>query len=174
VPLAAVLWNGGISFGGVMSFVFADLLIIPILVIYRKYYGLKATAVIALTFYLAMALAGYVVELVFAPLGLIPRTRNAAVLESAVSWNYTTWLNIVFLALAAFLLVVFVRSGSWSMLRMMGGSPDAGHDHASMGHDHAHMDHAHMDHARHAHMDHGAADHGDDDAHLDHGRHDHH
>jgi uncharacterized membrane protein YraQ (UPF0718 family) len=160
VPLAAVLWNGGISFGGVMSFVFADLLIVPILVIYRKYYGMRATAVIALTFYLAMALAGYVVELVFAPLGLIPHERNAAVLESSISWNYTTWLNIVFLALAAFLLSVFVRSGSWSMLRMMGGSPDDGHDHAHTGHDHAHMAHdpAHMAHD-HDHMDHGTHEH---------------
>ncbi|MGN6444497.1 permease [Amnibacterium sp.] len=129
VPLAAVLWNGGISFGGVMSFIFADLLILPILAIYRRYYGLRATLVIAGTFYLSMVLAGYVIELVFAPLGLVPQDRHAAVLESSISWNYTTWLNIVFLAVAAVLVIRFFRSGSGPMLREMGGSPDAGHQH---------------------------------------------
>lgn len=130
VPLAAVLWNGGISFGGVMSFIFADLLILPILAIYRRYYGIRATALIAGTFYLAMAAAGYLIELVFAPLGLIPKERHAAVLESTISWNYTTFLDIGFLALAAFLLIWFLRSGSGPMLRMMGGSPDSGAEHA--------------------------------------------
>ncbi|MBW4043320.1 MAG: permease [Acidobacteria bacterium] len=125
VPLAAVLWNGGISFGGVMSFIFADLIIVPILLIYRRYYGTRAAAAIAGTFYLAMAAAGYVVELLFTPLGLVPSNRNVSMLESSISWNYTTWLNIVFLALAAFLLVWFFRSGSGPMLRMMGGSAEA-------------------------------------------------
>jgi hypothetical protein len=141
VPLAAVLWNGGISFGGVMSFIFADLLILPILNIYRRYYGLRATALIAGTFYLAMAAAGYVIELVFAPLGLIPSQRHAAVLESTISWDYTTFLDIGFLALAAFLLVWFLRSGSGPMLRMMGGSPDGGHEHTPADGEHAHPMH---------------------------------
>jgi uncharacterized membrane protein YraQ (UPF0718 family) len=127
VPLAAVLWNGGISFGGVMSFIFADLIIIPILLIYRRYYGTRATLLIAGVFYLAMAAAGYVIELLFTPLGLIPQQRKARVLEATIGWNYTTWLDIAFLALAAFLLIWFYRSGSAPMLRMMGGSPDAAH-----------------------------------------------
>ena len=110
VPLAAVLWNGGISFGGVMSFIFADLIIIPILLIYRRYYGTRAMLLIAGVFYLAMAAAGYIIELLFTPLGLIPHQRHAAVLESTISWNYTTWLNIVFLAIAAALLIRFYRS----------------------------------------------------------------
>ena len=133
VPLAAVLWNGGISFGGVMSFLFADLIILPILVIYRRYYGTRAMLVIAGTFYLAMALAGYVVELLFGTLHLVPTERNARVLDGGISWDVTTWLNLVFLVLAAVLVVVFVRSGSRPMLTMMGGSPDAGHEH----HEHA-------------------------------------
>ncbi|MGH3794610.1 MAG: permease [Pseudonocardiaceae bacterium] len=124
VPLAAVLWNGGISFGGVVSFIFADLIIIPILLIYRKYYGTGMALRIFAFFYLAMAAAGYVVELVFRPLGLVPSTRAAIVTEAGISWNYTTWLNIVFLALAAVLVVRFLRSGGLPMLRMMGGSPD--------------------------------------------------
>jgi len=148
VPLAAVLWNGGISFGGVMSFIFADLIIIPILLIYRKYYGTKAALVIAGTFYLAMAAAGYIIELLFTPLGLVPKNRNAAVLESTISWNYTTWLNIVFLAIAAGLIFWFYKSGSGPMLHMMGGSPDAEHDHGA--HDHgAHHDHSASDHHDH-------------------------
>jgi uncharacterized membrane protein YraQ (UPF0718 family) len=124
VPVAAVLWNGGISFGGVVSFIFADLIIIPIILIYRRYYGTSATVRIVAAFYLAMVAAGYVVELLFAPLGLVPDERDATVIEPSISWDYTTWLNIVFLALAAALLVRFTRTGGWPMLRKMGGSPD--------------------------------------------------
>ena len=127
VPLAAVLWNGGISFGGVISFIFADLIIIPIILIYRKYYGLKAALRITGIFYVAMAAAGYLVELIFTPLHLVPSNRHLSIVNSTISWNYTTWLNIVFLLLAAILLIVFFRSGSGSMLKMMGGAPDAGH-----------------------------------------------
>ena len=133
VPLAAVLWNGGISFGGVVSFIFADLIIIPIILIYKKYYGLKAALRITGIFYLAMIAAGYIVELVFTPLGLVPAERNATVLESSITWNYTTWLNIAFLILGAFLLIRFIRTGGLGMLKMMGGDPAAidgpGHEH---------------------------------------------
>jgi len=134
VPLAAVLWNGGISFGGVVSFIFADLLIIPILIIYRKYYGRRMAVFLFGTFYAAMVAAGYVIELVFGAAGLIPSERNAKVEMAHISWNYTTVLNIVFLLLAAALLVRFFRSGGVSMLRMMGGGPDdmASHDHAEL------------------------------------------
>jgi len=124
VPLAAVLWNGGISFGGVISFIFADLIIIPIIIIYRKYYGSRAALRITGIFYGAMVLAGYAVELLFTPLRLIPTNRHLTIVTTSISWNYTTWLNIVFLLVAAFLLVVFTRSGSWPMLRMMSGHPD--------------------------------------------------
>jgi hypothetical protein len=123
VPLAAVLWNGGLSFGGLISFLYADLIIVPILLIYRKYYGTAMTVRITVIFYLAMAAAGYVVELVFQPLGLVPVERHAKVVEAAVTWNYTTVLNIVFLALAAALVWRFMRTGGLSMLRMMGGAP---------------------------------------------------
>jgi uncharacterized membrane protein YraQ (UPF0718 family) len=135
VPLAAVLWNGGISFGGVVSFIFADLLILPILVIYRKYYGTRMTAFLAVTFYVASVVAGYVVEIVFGIAQLIPSVRNARVEMAGISWNYTTFLNIAFLLLAAVLVVRFFRTGGMGMLQMMGGGPDdmAGHDHE--GHD---------------------------------------
>uniref|UniRef100_UPI002635F4DB permease n=1 Tax=Mycobacterium sp. TaxID=1785 RepID=UPI002635F4DB len=125
VPLAAVLWNGGISFGGVIAFIYADLLILPILNIYRKYYGARMMLTLLGTFYAAMVAAGYLVELIFGTTNLIPDQRTATVLEASISWNYTTWLNIAFLALAVLLIVRFVTSGGLPMLRMMGGSPDA-------------------------------------------------
>jgi uncharacterized protein len=123
VPLAAVLWNGGISFGGVIAFIFGDLIIIPILVIYRKYYGTKMMLAILGIFYATMVLAAYVVEFAFGALGLIPAARAAKVTATAISWNYTTVLNIIFLLLAAALLVRFFRSGGRPMLKMMGGAP---------------------------------------------------
>jgi uncharacterized membrane protein YraQ (UPF0718 family) len=136
VPLAAVLWNGGISFGGVVAFIFADLLILPILNIYRKYYGTAMMLTLLGTFYAAMVTAGYLVEIIFGTAGLIPSQHHATMLEAGISWNYTTWLNIVFLALAALLVARFVTSGGVSMLRAMGGSPtDAEDEH---GHHHHH------------------------------------
>jgi uncharacterized protein len=119
IPLAAVLWNGGISFGGVIAFVFADLIILPILNIYRKYYGLKMAAFLCVTFYVAMVVAALAVDWFFAVLGLVPHEREAVVIEPSIRWNYTTVLNIVFGALAVALLVRFFRSGGPSMLRHM-------------------------------------------------------
>jgi hypothetical protein len=125
VPLAVVLWKGGISFGGVVAFVFADLLILPILNIYRRYYGIRMTLFLSAALYAASVTAGYVVELVFGLLGLIPDQARAKIPEQGVSWDYTTWLNIVFLLAAAALVVRFLRTGGLSMLRMMGGPPES-------------------------------------------------
>jgi uncharacterized protein len=119
VPLAAVLWRGGISFGGVVSFIFADLIILPILDIYRKYYGWRVMSYILLTFYVTMAAAGYVVEFLFQALGIIPQNRNVVAITEGVQWNYTSVLNIIFLLLAAILVIRFIRTGGVSMLRMM-------------------------------------------------------
>jgi len=129
VPLAAVLWNGGISFGGVLAFIFADLIILPILNIYRKYYGRRMAVFLLVTFYLSMAAAGLIVELLFKLVGLVPTgAREAKVTEAGVSWNYTTILNIVFLALATVLVVrYFRRGGGLAMLRMM-AAPHAGRE----------------------------------------------
>src|SRR5215468_3649083 len=133
VPLAAVLWNGGISFGGVISFIFADLIIISILVIYRKYYGTRMMLTILGIFYVVMVLGGYIVEFLFGLLGLIPAERAAKVAEAGIQWNYTTVLNIIFLVLAAALLVRFFRTGGAAMLKVMGGSPAAAEHHAHHG-----------------------------------------
>ena len=127
VPLAGVLWNAGISFGGVISFLFADLIILPILVIYRKYYGTRMMLFILATFYATMVAAGYLVELIFTVVGLVPTERHARVGESPVRWDYTTVLNIVALVVAAGLGYRFVHTGGVPMLRMMGGEAGAGH-----------------------------------------------
>ena len=125
VPLAAVLWNGGISFGGVVSFIFADLIIIPILMIYRKYYGARMAWFLAGTFYVTMVIAGYLIEIIFDLLRLVPTgARNATVGADGITWNYTSALNIVFLLLAAVLLWRFLTTGGRAMLAMMGGGPD--------------------------------------------------
>jgi uncharacterized protein len=140
VPLAAVLWNGGISFGGVIAFIYADLLILPILNIYRKYYGTRMMLTLLGTFYAAMVAPGYLIELLFSTAHLIPTQRNATVMQAGISWNYTSWLNIAFLVIAAVLIARFVTSGGMPMVGMMGGSPDAGHDQEGH-HDHSDQHH---------------------------------
>jgi hypothetical protein len=121
VPLAAVLWNGGISFGGITSFIFADLIVFPVLRIYAKYYGLRMMAFISATFYLAMVVAGYVVEIVFGALGLVPTGRHARIVDAHVTLNGDTVLNVAALAVTAALVVRFVTSGGVDMLKMMNG-----------------------------------------------------
>lgn len=142
VPLAAVLWRGGISFGGVVSFIFADLIILPILDIYRKYYGWKVMSYIFVTFYVTMAAAGYVVELLFGALGIIPQNRNVAAITEGMQWNYTTVLNLIFLIIAAILVIRFLRTGGPAMLRMM-KMPANSMEHHDM-HNHE-MEHHSMD-----------------------------
>jgi len=129
IPLAAVLWNGGISFGGVIAFIFADLIVLPILNIYRKYYGLKMAGFLFVTFYAAMAGAALIVEVIFGAVGLVPEQRNARVVEASITWDYTTWLNIAFLILAGLLVWRFLKTGGPAMLRMMNRPAAMGHSH---------------------------------------------
>ena len=84
-----------------MSFLFADLIIVPILIIYRKYYGTRMMLTLLGGFYVTMVLGGYIVEILFGGLGLIPDAGQAQVAEQGITWNYTTILNIVVLVLAA-------------------------------------------------------------------------
>ena len=108
IPLASLLWAHGISFGGVISFIYADLLVIPLILIYRKYFGGRATFYIVVIFYISMVAAGIIVDLLFATLGLIPQgARTASAIEHATfAWNYTAWLNIVAVAIAILFLVL--------------------------------------------------------------------
>src|SRR5256885_4045600 len=119
IPLAAVLWNGGISFGGIIAFIYADLIVLPIIDIYRKYYGWKVAGIIVPVFYVAMAVAALVIELLFDLFGLIPSHHSAQVVETSITFNYTTVLNIIFLAIAALLLVRFFKTGGPKMLAHM-------------------------------------------------------
>src|SRR5436853_6415551 len=110
IPLAAVLWNGGISFGGVIAFIYADLLVLPIIDIYRKYYGWKVTGLIVGVFYIAMVIAALLVEFIFRTLGLVPSHRSARIVEASITFNYTTVMNIIFLAIAIWLVIRFFKT----------------------------------------------------------------
>ncbi|HEX4215017.1 MAG TPA: permease [Candidatus Dormibacteraeota bacterium] len=101
VPLAAALWQGGISFGGVVSFIFADLITLPLLLIYRRFYGWALTLRLLGVFWLVMAVAGLATEGLFSLAGLVPAGRSALVVQPQISWNATTILNVVFLGVFA-------------------------------------------------------------------------
>jgi len=132
-----VLWNGGISFGGVISFLFADLIILPILNIYRKYYGARMSLYLLLVSYIAMAVAGFVIGLAFNVLGIAPSHAHVAVINATPSWNYTTFLNIAFLLLITALAWRFLTTGGPAMLRSMSVAPSEEHEH-EMEHHHHH------------------------------------
>jgi uncharacterized membrane protein YraQ (UPF0718 family) len=119
VPLAAVLWNGGSSFGGVIAFLYADLIVLPILNIYRKYYGGRMSLFLLATMYVSMGLAALAVEFLFQAFHLVPAERHAEIVETSIRLNYTTWLNIIFLAMACLMVVQFLRTGGPEMLKMM-------------------------------------------------------
>jgi uncharacterized membrane protein YraQ (UPF0718 family) len=112
LPLAALLWSGGIGFGGVISFIYADLVIVPLLLLYRKYYGLKAAAYIAAVLATSMVLAGIVVDLLFTALGLVPTGPRppAPIMQDHFAWNYTTWLDFAALAVLAVLAFFHFRT----------------------------------------------------------------
>ena len=114
VPLAAVLWAGGISFSGVIAFVFADLLVIPIVLIYRKYYGGRVAARLVALMFGAIVVAALVVDGIFSALELVPTHRPSidSITERAIAWNYTTALNIVFLFVALALVALTLRRGA--------------------------------------------------------------
>jgi uncharacterized protein len=111
IPLASLLWANGISFGGVISFIYADLLVIPLILIYLKYFGRRATFYIVVIFYVSMVAAGVIVDLIFAAAGLIPTgSRPVSAIEHATfNWNYTTWLDFVAIAVAAWFLILKMR-----------------------------------------------------------------
>ena len=124
VPLAAVLWRGGISFSGAIAFIFADLIIIPILDIYRKYYGWRMMVYLLVVSYVAMVVAGLVIGISFDALRLVPTNRAVRVFQDHPHWDYTTFLNIVFMLVTAVLGIRFLRTGGREMLEMMEMAPE--------------------------------------------------
>ncbi len=131
VPMAAVLWGSGVSFGGVLAFLYADLIVLPLLDVYRRYYGWKMAAYIAAVFYATMVIAALIMDVVFNAIGLVPTHRTDIHAQMMhFSLNYTFWLNVVFGAVAVALF--------WLARQR------AAHDHAHHGHDHhAHHHHHH-------------------------------
>jgi YHS domain-containing protein len=113
IPLAAVLWGGGISFAGVIAFVYADLIIIPLVLVYGRYYGWRLTAVIVGLMFGAMVAAALAVDGIFSAAGLVPEQRPSieSIAERGISWNYTTALNILFTLVAAALFALTLRRG---------------------------------------------------------------
>jgi hypothetical protein len=111
IPLASVLWSGGISFGGVISFIYADLIIIPLIFIYRKYYGGKAALYITTILFVSMASAGIIVDLLFSALGLIPGGHlSHAIMQTGFQWNYTTWLDLVAILCCVWLVTLHFKN----------------------------------------------------------------
>ena len=137
IPLAAVLWRGGISFGGVIAFIFADLIILPILDIYRRYYSRRVAGYLFAVSYATMAVSGLLIGWLFGAVGAVPVDRAVTALTATPTWNYDTFLDIAALSLTALLLVRFLRTGGVGMLRAMSqpvASGDAAAAHA--GHQH--------------------------------------
>jgi YHS domain-containing protein len=113
IPLAAVLWSGGISFAGVMAFIFADLIVLPILIAYRKYYGTAFALRITALMFVTMVMAALVIDLIFSGLGLIPSTRPSTNdVFASVQVDYKLALNLVGLVIFASLMWLTVRRGA--------------------------------------------------------------
>jgi YHS domain-containing protein len=103
VPLAAALWRGGIRFGGIVSFVFADLVAAPLVLIYRRYYGGRLTLRLVLVFWVVMSAAGLAVQGIFTGAGILPDRRTGELAPTSFHLNATLFLNLVFLGVFAYL-----------------------------------------------------------------------
>ncbi len=111
VPLAAVLWAGGASFGGVLAFLYADLVVLPLLDVYRRYFGWRMAAYLGAILFVTMATSAFVMDLAFTLLGIVPATApDVRTRMTEFSLNYTFWLNLLFGAVAAYLFWVSHRN----------------------------------------------------------------
>jgi uncharacterized membrane protein YraQ (UPF0718 family)/YHS domain-containing protein len=113
VPLAAVLWSGGISFGGVLAFIFADLLVLPILAIYRKYYGMAFTIRISVLMFATMVIAALAIDGVFTLAGIVPETRpGRGEIFAPITVDYKLVLNVIATVAFAGLFALTIRRGA--------------------------------------------------------------
>ena len=151
IPLAAILWAGGASFGGVLAFIYADLIVLPLLDTYRRYFGWRMAAYLFVVLFVTMALAGMVVDVGFHLAGLTPAPNpNVKAEITHFALNYTFWLNLIFGAWAAYLLWLNHKH-PMDHSHMHGHHHDGHHQggHAQGGHDHgAHQGHDETPHSR--------------------------
>jgi uncharacterized protein len=112
IPLASLLWSNGISFGGVISFIYGDLIVIPLILVYAKYYGARAAAYITVIFYVCMVAAGILIDLIFNAFDLIPKGPRpaSAVAHAHIAWNYTSWLDLVAGVVFIALITLYLRA----------------------------------------------------------------
>ena len=100
VPLGAALWNSGISFGGTISFIFADLVALPLVLIYKKFYGAKLSVKLVAVFWLVMSVTGFITEKIFSAFNLIPAHHGLVPHASHIGNNLTSWLDLFALILS--------------------------------------------------------------------------
>ena len=149
VPLASILWSGGISFGGVISFIYADLIVIPLIIIYARYYGPRTALYITGVMFVSMVVSGFVVDGLFSALHLVPTGPRlpSAISHARFEWNYTTWLDIVALIVAMVFATVHKNRKSGTNLRSDHGAEERPNDVEQVSqenkHDHGHEGHAH-------------------------------
>jgi uncharacterized membrane protein YraQ (UPF0718 family)/YHS domain-containing protein len=113
IPLAAILWAGGMSFAGVIAFIYADLITLPILLVYRKYYGTRFALKLAAMMLAAIVIAALVIDAIFSAAGLIPESRPSieSITDRGISLNYTAVLNAIFTLVAGLLLWLTISRG---------------------------------------------------------------
>jgi uncharacterized membrane protein YraQ (UPF0718 family) len=146
VPMAAVLWSMGLPFGGTLSFLYADLIVLPLLDVYRKYYGWKTALYIFCIFFVTMVLSALAMDGLFHAFNAVPLARpDASTLVEHFSLNYTFWLNLI--ALGAVIAIVAIN-------RRHPMDHHHHHDHDHDHHDHDHHDHDHHEHEHHEHEHH--------------------
>jgi YHS domain-containing protein len=114
IPLAAILWAGGLSFAGVIAFIYADLITLPILLVYRKYYGTRFALKLAALMLAAIVIAALAVDAVFSAAGLVPESRPSveSITDRGITLNYTAVLNGIFTLVAGLLLWLTIRRGA--------------------------------------------------------------
>jgi uncharacterized protein len=138
VPLAAALYGAGISFGGTIAFVFADLVALPLVLIFAKLYGRRLAIRMVLAFWAVMSVAGLLTDLLFRGVGIDAPARKDEIVMTELSWDYTTVLNIVFLAVAG---VVYWLSrqrqtdGAYAQDPVCGMQVEKAHPGATLEHD---------------------------------------
>lgn len=96
--MAAALFNGGISFGGALAFIYGDLIVIPMLLVYRQYYGTRLTLILGAILYIAMVLTGFIIDVIFQAGGWAPDSAATSIGSmDFFALDYTFWLNLIFI-----------------------------------------------------------------------------